>query len=204
MSIDRSASEAGRRAAGGARIGGQPGRAAGRPAGRDGRDGRDGSRDLGDRPIHQVRSDGRIVGEIRSDTPIFVISVAAELAGMHAQTLRSYDREGLVSPRRTTGGGRRYSQRDIELLREVQQLSQDAGVNRAGIRRIMELENQVDALRTRLEELTSELAALSAEPGAGQTGPGERHHYPEATVFASRSDIVLWRSPTTAVVTWRR
>jgi len=69
-------------------------------------------------------------------TPIYVISVAAQLAGMHAQTLRSYDREGLVSPGRTPGGGRRYSRRDIELLREVQKLSHDDGVNRAGIRRI--------------------------------------------------------------------
>src|SRR5690606_25531084 len=98
-----------------------------------------------DRPIHQVRSDGRIVGEIRVDTPVFVISVAADLAGMHAQTLRSYDREGLVSPRRTSGGGRRYSPRDSERLQQVQQLSQDEGVNRAGIRRIMELEDQVEA-----------------------------------------------------------
>ncbi len=87
------------------------------------------------------------------DAPLFVISVAAQLAGMHAQTLRSYDREGLVSPGRTTGGGRRYSQRDIELLREVQRLSQDEGVNRAGIRRIIELEAQVDALREQLAEM---------------------------------------------------
>ena len=77
------------------------------------------------RPIHQVRPDGRIVGEIRADTPVFVISVAADLAGMHAQTLRSYDREGLVSPRRTSGGGRRYSQRDIELLQQASPDSAD-------------------------------------------------------------------------------
>ena len=89
----------------------------------------------------------RAPGRFDLDAPLFVISVAAQLAGMHAQTLRSYDREGLVSPGRTSGGGRRYSRRDIELLREVQKLSQDDGVNRAGIRRIMELETQVDALR---------------------------------------------------------
>jgi MerR family transcriptional regulator, heat shock protein HspR len=90
----------------------------------------------------------------------FLISVAAELAGMHAQTLRTYDRLGLVSPRRTSGGGRRYSQRDVELLRHVQRLSQDEGVNLAGIKRIIELSNQVEALQSRLKEMAEELAAL--------------------------------------------
>ncbi len=92
----------------------------------------------------------------------FLISVAAELAGMHAQTLRTYDRLGLVSPRRTSGGGRRYSQNDVELLREVQRLSQDEGVNLAGIKRVIELTNQVEALQSRLKELTDELVALRA------------------------------------------
>ena len=78
------------------------------------------------------------------DTPVFVISVAAQLAGMHAQTLRQYDRLGLVTPSRTSGGGRRYSQRDVALLREVQRLSQEEGVSLPGIARILELENQVD------------------------------------------------------------
>src|ERR1700760_5102723 len=81
-----------------------------------------------------------------------VISVAAELAGMHPQTLRQYDRLGLVSPDRTAGRGRRYSARDIELLRQVQQLSQDEGINLAGIKRIIELENQVMALQARVAE----------------------------------------------------
>ena len=92
------------------------------------------------------------------DSPIFVISVAAELAGLHAQTLRGYDRLGLVRPGRTAGGGRRYSARDIALLREVQRLSQDEGVNLAGIKRIRELEEQVAALSRRVAEL--EAAAL--------------------------------------------
>ena len=83
--------------------------------------------------------------------PIYVISVAAELADMHPQTLRQYDRLGLVSPDRTAGRGRRYSARDIELLRTVQQLSQDEGINLAGIKRIIELENQVVALQQRVE-----------------------------------------------------
>ena len=81
--------------------------------------------------------------------PVYVISVAAELAGMHAQTLRQYDRLGLVTPSRTGGGGRRYSPHDIRRLSEVQRLSQD-GVSLAGIRRIFELQDQVEALRSLL------------------------------------------------------
>ena len=92
-----------------------------------------------------------------------LISVAAELAGMHAQTLRTYDRLGLVSPQRSSGGGRRYSQRDVDLLREVQRLSQDEGVNLAGIKRIIELTNQVEALQSRLSEMADEMARLSAK-----------------------------------------
>src|SRR5215469_2673528 len=92
----------------------------------------------------------------------FLISVAAELAGMHAQTLRTYDRLGLVSPQRSAGGGRRYSQHDVDLLREVQRLSQDEGVNLAGIKRIIELTNQVEALQSRLGELAAEVERLRA------------------------------------------
>ena len=94
------------------------------------------------------------------DAPVFVISVAAQLAGMHPQTLRQYDRLGLVNPGRTPGGGRRYSARDVALLREVQRLSQEEGVNLAGIKRIIELESQVDALRSRIAELQAELAEV--------------------------------------------
>ena len=96
------------------------------------------------------------------DSRTFLISVAAQLAGMHAQTLRTYDRLGLVKPRRSTGGGRRYSERDVELLREVQRLSQDEGVNLAGIKRIIELTNQVEALRARLGEMADEIKELRA------------------------------------------
>ncbi|GLE51015.1 heat shock protein transcriptional repressor HspR [Mycobacterium montefiorense] len=96
----------------------------------------------------------------REDARTFLISVAAELAGMHAQTLRTYDRLGLVIPRRTSGGGRRYSQHDVDLLREVQRLSQDEGVNLAGIKRIIELTNQVEALQSRLKEMAEEVAVL--------------------------------------------
>ncbi|MGO4385028.1 MerR family transcriptional regulator [Specibacter sp. RAF43] len=91
-----------------------------------------------------------------------MISVAAELAEMHPQTLRQYDRLGIVKPSRAPGRSRRYSQHDVEMLREVQRLSQE-GVSLEGIRRIMQLENQVEALRARVNELTAELAAVSVE-----------------------------------------
>ncbi|MDQ2797293.1 MAG: helix-turn-helix transcriptional regulator [Actinomycetota bacterium] len=104
------------------------------------------------------------------DAPVFVISVAAELAGMHAQTLRQYDRLGLVTPGRTAGGGRRYSARDVALLREVQRLSQDEGVNLAGIKRIIELESHVDALAARVSELVDQLDRAGAELAA-RRGP---------------------------------
>jgi MerR family transcriptional regulator/heat shock protein HspR len=92
----------------------------------------------------------------------FVISVAAERAGMHPQTLRQYDRLGLVTPERTGGGGRRYSERDVELLREVQRLSQEEGVNLAGIKRIIDLENQVEALQQRVAELAAQVPRPTA------------------------------------------
>lgn len=110
--------------------------------------------------------------ELPEDAPVFVISVAAQLAGMHAQTLRQYDRLGLVTPGRTGGGGRRYSARDVALLREVQRLSQEDGVNLAGIKRIIELESTVDVLRQRVAELAAELDHAHAELAArnGVTG----------------------------------
>lgn len=111
----------------------------------------------------------------------FLISVAAELAGMHAQTLRTYDRLGLVSPRRTSGGGRRYSLHDVELLRQVQHLSQDEGVNLAGIKRIIELTSQVEALQSRLQEMAEELAVLRANQ------PREVAVVPKSTA------LVVWK-----------
>ena len=96
------------------------------------------------------------------DTPVFVISVAAQLSGLHPQTLRAYDRLGLVSPGRAVGRGRRYSPRDIEQLRQVQRLSQEEGINLAGVKRILDLENRVEALQKRLGEVLDELEAMSA------------------------------------------
>src|SRR5215813_1893265 len=95
--------------------------------------------------------------EASSDAKVLIISIAARLAGMHPQTLRQYDRMGLVQPGRAGGGGRRYSERDVALLREVQRLSQEDGVNLAGIKRIIGLENLVTELQQRLAEVEAQL-----------------------------------------------
>lgn len=104
------------------------------------------------------------------DAPVYVISVAAALAGMHPQTLRQYDRLGLVSPRRATGRGRRYTRRDIATLREVQRLSQDEGVNLAGIKRILELAERVEVLEREVAWLRARQAAEFRVFAAGPTG----------------------------------
>ncbi|MFF4339606.1 heat shock protein transcriptional repressor HspR [Kitasatospora sp. NPDC001540] len=132
---------------------------------------------------------------LTEDTPVYVISVAAELSGLHPQTLRQYDRLGLVSPDRTAGRGRRYSARDIQQLREVQRLSQDEGINLAGIKRIIELENQVAALQSRVSEL------VDALEGAAATLQQR-----EAAVHASyRRDLVPYQQvqQSSALVVWR-
>ncbi len=126
-----------------------------------------------------------------NDETVFVISVAAQLAGMHPQTLRQYDRLGLVTPGRTGGGGRRYSQRDVELLREVQRLSQEEGVNLAGIKRIIELEHQVAALQQRAAELAHDLDAAQSAVLIAQ----------ETVVASLRRDLVPVRR--SALVVWR-
>ncbi len=128
---------------------------------------------------------------VADDAPVFVISVAAQLAGMHAQTLRQYDRLGLVSPGRTAGGGRRYSPRDVALLREVQRLSQEDGVNLAGIKRIIELESQVEALQDRVRELLAEVEDARHRVAAA-----------EAAATGFRADAG-YPSPGTALVVWR-
>lgn len=142
--------------------------------------------------------------DLDDDTPVFVISVAAQLAGMHPQTLRQYDRIGLVQPGRSRGRGRRYSARDVANLREVQRLSQQEGVSLAGIKRILELEHQVAALRVRLAEVQDDLARVQATGGvrrvfaAGPSGevisvlPGRR---PARGAFRPGSALVVWRPP---------
>jgi MerR family transcriptional regulator/heat shock protein HspR len=105
--------------------------------------------------------------KLDADAPIFVISVAAQLADMHPQTLRGYDRLGLVVPGRAKGRGRRYSLRDIAKLRHIQHLSQNEGINLEGIRRILALEDELDGMRTQLLRLTELVGRLqSPEDGS--------------------------------------
>lgn len=133
--------------------------------------------------------------EIDETTPLFVISVAAELAAMHPQTLRQYDRIGLVCPTRTIGKSRRYTVQDVAKLREIQRLSSE-GVSLEGIRRVINLVDENAELKQRVRDLERELAnQVMSQPGkrvfaAGEQGvirlnPGQR---PERS-----GSIVLWR-----------
>ncbi len=130
--------------------------------------------------------------EQSSDAKVLIISVAARLAGMHPQTLRQYDRLGLVQPGRAAGGGRRYSTRDVAMLREIQRLSQEDGVNLAGIKRIIELEQLVVELQHRIMELESDLSEAQ-----------HRIAQYEALTGYGRRDLVPTRETSTALVVWR-
>jgi MerR family transcriptional regulator/heat shock protein HspR len=94
------------------------------------------------------------------DAGVYIISVAAELAGVHPQTLRTYERRGLVTPKRTAGGTRRYSERDVSRVQLIQQLTQEEGVNLAGVLRILELEYEIVRLERRLERSRRELESV--------------------------------------------
>ncbi|WP_396448427.1 heat shock protein transcriptional repressor HspR [Actinomadura sp.] len=136
------------------------------------------------------------------DTPVYVISVAAQLSGLHPQTLRTYDRMGLVSPGRTAGRGRRYSMRDIVMLREIQRLSQEEGINLSGIKHILELQRDNVRLREELakahaalEELANELESTRAV--AARLAQQRRHGGPAGAPGADlvpirRTGVVVW------------
>lgn len=133
------------------------------------------------------RAAGQGLGFLADDAAeraVYVISVAAELAGMHPQTLRQYDRLGLVTPARTSGRGRRYSHRDVEQLRRVQALSQD-GVNLEGIRRILELERRLEALER--ENRAMRLRQAAAERVFAAAADGEVRVVPARAGRAGRS-----------------
>lgn len=139
-------------------------------------------------------SDG--FGSPAPDAAVYVISVAAELTGLHPQTLRTYERMGLITPGRTGGGGRRYSFRDIEKLRSIAELT-SSGIGIEGVRRILALEQHVDALRRRNEELLHELAATrEALVQARAAAPEPRS--------ANRLPAIPQAPPGQAIVVWRR
>ncbi len=130
------------------------------------------------------------------NTQVFVISIAAELAGMHPQTLRQYDRLGLVSPGRTAGKSRRYSMRDVQKLQEIARLGSE-GVSLEGIRRILELEDQVSSLSDRVRELETALAdELLNRPGRRVFAAGS-----EGEVVSMRAGTRVRRS--NQIVVWR-
>jgi MerR family transcriptional regulator, heat shock protein HspR len=131
--------------------------------------------------------------EQSSDAKVLIISVAARMAGMHPQTLRQYDRMGLVQPGRAPGGGRRYSVRDVSLLREIQRLSQEDGVNLAGIKRIIDLERFVTDLQQRVMELEADLAAAHRRIAELEA----------LRAYASREILPGRNSASTALVVWR-
>ncbi len=134
--------------------------------------------------------------DVDENSPLFAIAIAAELSGMHPQTLRQYYRLGMVSPRRTAGQSRRYTMRDVVQLREISRLSAE-GLNLEGIRRILELENQVTALAHRVSELESALAdELLNRPGrrvfaAGAEGDVVSLRAGERAKKANQ--LVVWR-----------
>lgn len=130
------------------------------------------------------------------DAAVFVISVAAELSGLHPQTLRTYERLGLITPGRTGGGGRRYSYSDIERLREIADLTA-SGIGIEGVRRILDLENALLAVRSRNEELLAELEATrEALRQALATRP--------PTPPSDRLPVLRTPAPGQSVVVWRR
>jgi len=135
-----------------------------------------------------------VPGRDDAELPMYVISVAAELSGMHPQTLRQYDRLGLVSPGRAAGRGRRYSLRDIAVLREVQRLSHVEGVNLAGIKRILELEALVDDLRQRVLELAAELSRVSdvASRYESEMAASYQRRYLPVPVTTRSGALVVW------------
>ncbi|MDN5744195.1 MAG: MerR family transcriptional regulator [Nocardioidaceae bacterium] len=128
---------------------------------------------------------------------VYVISVAAQLSGLHPQTLRTYERVGLITPGRTGGGGRRYSFRDIERLRQIATLT-SSGIGIEGVRRILDLENAVAALRLRNAELGAELdAAREALHQALAVRPPAlpRSNLPALPQRSVSQSIVVWRRP---------
>jgi MerR family transcriptional regulator/heat shock protein HspR len=135
-------------------------------------------------------------GSIGPDSAVYVISVAAELTGLHPQTLRTYERLGLITPGRTVGGGRRYSHRDIERLREIAGLTA-VGIGIEGVRRILELENRAAALAARTEELRAELEAT--RQALHQALTQRRTDAP-----ANKLPVLRRPDPGQSVVVWRR
>jgi MerR family transcriptional regulator/heat shock protein HspR len=127
--------------------------------------------------------------EVSADRGVFMISVAAELAEMHPQTLRMYEARGLIEPKRSPKGTRLYSQRDVDMLRRIQEMTTDLGLNLAGVERVLELEQQLERATARLQDLENRSAEMRAEM--------EREI--EAVRRSFRAEIVPYRGTTDLV-----
>jgi MerR family transcriptional regulator/heat shock protein HspR len=125
---------------------------------------------------------------------VFMISIASELSGMHQQTLRIYEQRGLVKPKRSPGGTRLYSLEDVERLRRIQQLTNELGMNLAGVEKVFELEDQIEAMGRRVEQLERRAELVRREMEAEL----------EAVRRSFRAEIVRWEPPETAIVPVRR
>ena len=132
--------------------------------------------------------------EVSSDRGVFMISVAAELADMHPQTLRMYEQRGLIEPKRSPKGTRLYSQRDVERLRRIQELTCELGMNLAGVERVFELEDQLERMTKRLRALEQRGEALRAEMEAEL----------ESVRRSFRAELVRYEAPGMALVPVRR
>ena len=129
------------------------------------------------------------------DAAVYVISIAAELSGLHPQTLRTYERMGLIVPARTGGGGRRYTHRDVELLREISELT-SSGIGIEGVRRILDLENRMAALIQRNQELVAELEATRnalRRTLAARNGEAPPNKLPVLRQPEPGQSVVVWR-----------
>jgi MerR family transcriptional regulator, heat shock protein HspR len=135
------------------------------------------------------------------DSPVYVISVAAELSGLHPQTLRTYDRMGLVSPGRASGRGRRYSMRDIVMLREIQRLSQEEGINLAGIKQILDLQRETEALRVEVARLRGMVEELGNELESTRAVAARLARLKNTPESSGGAELVPIRQ--TSVVVWR-
>src|SRR5436190_19109996 len=128
--------------------------------------------------------------EVSADRGVFMISVAAELAEMHPQTLRMYEARGLVNPKRSPKGTRLYSQRDVDRLRRIQELTCELGMNLAGVERVFELEDQIERMSRRLKALEERAEGLAAQMEAEL----------DAVRRSFRAEIVRYEAPGTALV----
>ena len=132
--------------------------------------------------------------EVSADRGVFMISVAAELAEMHPQTLRMYEARGLIEPQRSPKGTRLYSQRDVDMLRRIQEMTTDLGLNLAGVERVLELEQQLERATRRLQDLESRSAQMREEMER-EIEAVRRSFRAEIVPYRGTTDLVSLRSP---------